>query len=385
MDIKEFKKKLSVAIGDNLDDAYKILDDNLSDNSRLYTMFLVSRSNWERIKKDINLGTLDKYSPEGQQAINKVCNTLINIAFEAIETDIQKDNNADITHEKDEKSNLKNIKSAIDEVFKETFKKEIDESKIFYGYNNLDKATSLKRKTVTLIGSSTGMGKTSFILNVVLSICKQRTRVLFYSLDESVVKITKRLIALHIPEESENLLRSEYLTVKNLNLFEEQISLLQDLPIAFSEGPFSLEELVLNIKQNFSSTKFDIVIVDSLDHIKNTNSEKNDILKAIKALNLLSKELNVSIVLLFNIENGKLSAKNYYRPNKNNIEWWSDKIGTHINELIFIYRPAYYGINEDKNGNSLLNVVEIILSRYSEVSLSLKFDPKSYRFVEWNL
>jgi len=41
----------------------------------------------------------------------------------------------------------------------------------------------------------------------------------------------------------------------------------------------------------------------------------------------------------------------------------SGAIEQEADKVVFLYRPAYYNINEDENGNSLANLMELIVAK----------------------
>lgn len=66
------------------------------------------------------------------------------------------------------------------------------------GYHNLDRVTGgLGVGEVTVLAGASGMGKTTFALNIVLNICKRGQRVVIFSLEMSQAEVFDAMLSIH--------------------------------------------------------------------------------------------------------------------------------------------------------------------------------------------
>jgi replicative DNA helicase len=130
-----------------------------------------------------------------------------------------------------------------------------------------------------------------------------------------------------------------------------------------------------------------LLIIDYLQLMKSslkggtTNDHVSDISQGLKAI---AKDLDIPVIALSQLSRAVETRGGAKRPqlsdlrDSGSIEQDADIVG-------FIYRPEYYGILEDENGQSLKGVAEIIFAKHRNGptgTVEVKFEEQFARFTD---
>ena len=102
-------------------------------------------------------------------------------------------------------------------------------------------------------------------------------------------------------------------------------------------------------------------------------------------LNSLKKELSIPILALSQLSRAVETRGGDKRPQLSDLRE-SGAIEQDADMVMFIYRPEYYEITEDAEGNSTVGLTEIIVAKHRNGALEnvpLRFEGKYGRFVDW--
>ena len=114
----------------------------------------------------------------------------------------------------------------------------------------------------------------------------------------------------------------------------------------------------------------------------NVVQEISQITQGLKAL---AKELNVPVIALSQLSRAVETRGGDKRPQLSDLRE-SGAIEQDADMVMFIYRPEYYEITEDAEGNSTIGLTEIIVAKHRNGALEnipLRFQGKYGRFVDW--
>lgn len=278
------------------------------------------------------------------------------------------------------------VREAVAEIEKASLNKD-GVSGVPTGFHALDKVTAgWQRSDMIVLAARPGMGKTAFVLSMARNTAVDYNMgVAVFSLEMSAVQLVKRLIA------SESRLNAEKLRKGSLADHEYQqlysrITKLATAPIFIDDTPgISILDFRAKCRRLKHEKNIEIVIIDYLqlmsagDGKGNREQEISTISRSIKEI---AKELNVPIIALSQLSRSVETRGGDKRPMLSDLRE-SGAIEQDADIVSFIYRPEYYKIQEDANGNSTANMGEIIIAKHRNGSLEnvrLRFIGEFARF-----
>lgn len=289
--------------------------------------------------------------------------------------------------------NITAISSLIDEAIIELNKERVTGlTGVGSGFIDLDTITNGWQKTdLTIIAARPAMGKTAFVVN-----CARNAAVdfgkptLIFSLEMSEKQLTYRLIADETEIMLETILKRRLADYEKLKL-NTALAKLKKSPLHIDDTP-SLSIELFRTKCIRMKKKHDIqlIVVDYLQLMTissgKTGNREQEISKISAALKSVAKELDVPVIAL-----SQLSRSVESRPGLNKRPMLSDlresgSIEQDADQVLFLFRPEYYGITEDENNNSIAGLCELILAKNrngSTDTVNLKFIGKYMRFMDW--
>lgn len=180
-------------------------------------------------------------------------------------------------------------------------------------YNGIDRLTGgFQKSNIIVIAGVTGMGKTSFALNLCANMLNKGKSVMFVSMEMSSDLLIQRLYSSESNVSSYKI-KQHSLTIPKLdttdwaNLYETVDKFKQWNMTIFDKGNYTVQNIRGLAKQKQQNkTGLDIIFIDYLQLITNgqINYKKNrndEIATITRELKLLAMELKIPIVLLANL------------------------------------------------------------------------------------
>jgi replicative DNA helicase len=212
--------------------------------------------------------------------------------------------------------------------------------------------------------------------------------VAIFSLEMSSLQLVNRLIS------AEAELESEKLKTGKIADFEwEQIvhktAALTEAPIFIDDTPaISILELRAKCRRLKSQHDIQLIIIDYLqlmtgDTSKGAGNREQEIASISRALKQLAKELNVPVIALSQLSRAVETRGGDKKPQLSDLRE-SGSIEQDADMVLFLYRPEYYDLLQDENGNSTLGVGQVIIAKHRNGSLdtvNLKFIGKFTKFT----
>lgn len=248
------------------------------------------------------------------------------------------------------------------------------------GFTELDRITSgWQRSDMIVLAARPGMGKTAFVLSMARNCAVQFNHpVAVFSLEMSSLQLVNRLIA------SETEISAEKLRKGNLEPHEYQqlharIGALSNAPLFIDDTPaLSIFELRAKARRLKQQHNIDMIVIDYLQLMTaggkggNREQEISTISRSIKEI---AKELDVPIIALSQLSRSVETRGGDKKPMLSDLRE-SGAIEQDADIVTFIYRPEYYGLTEDEEGNPTNGTGEIIIAKHRNGSLAtirLKF------------
>ncbi|MEY5068497.1 MAG: replicative helicase [Bacteroidota bacterium] len=260
------------------------------------------------------------------------------------------------------------------------------------GFTALDRITSgWQPSDLVIIAARPAMGKTAFVLSCARNAAVQFNKpVVVFSLEMSSVQLVNRLISGETEIEQEKI-RKGNLAEWEWQQLHSKIGRLTEAPLFIDDTP-ALNIFEFRAKCRRLKAQYDVqlIIVDYLQlmHGKGDSKSGNreqEIGSISRALKSVAKELNVAVIALSQlsraVENRPGSSK---RPMLSDLRE-SGSIEQDADMVLFLYRPEYYGLEEDEQGRSTAGIGEVIIAKHrnGEVgTVPLRFVGKYVKFVD---
>jgi len=261
------------------------------------------------------------------------------------------------------------------------------------GFSSLDRVTSgFQRSDLVIIAARPGMGKTAFVVSAMRNAAVDFGHaVAIFSLEMSSVQLVNRLISAEAELESEKIKKG------NLQDYEwEQMvsktARLTEAPIFIDDTPaLSILELRAKCRRLKAQHDIQMIIIDYLQLMSgdtskmgNNGNREQEIASISRALKNIAKELDVPVLALSQLSRAVETRGGDKRPQLSDLRE-SGSIEQDADMVMFLYRPEYYGITEDENGQPTTNVGEVIIAKHRNGSLDtvpLRFVGKYTKFSD---
>ncbi len=260
------------------------------------------------------------------------------------------------------------------------------------GFTALDKLTSgWQPSSLNIIAARPGMGKTAFVLSIARNAALTYDKpVAIFSLEMSSIQLTLRLMSSEASLESSKL--------KNGQMSEDEWKILQSAAEKLSQAEIIIDdtpalnvfELRAKCRRMKMQSDIQLIIIDYLQLMQGSNDKggnrEQEVSMISRSLKGLAKELDVPVIALSQLNRSVETRGGNKRPQLSDLRE-SGSIEQDADIVSFIYRPEYYGIHEDEQGQSLKGVAEIIIAKHRNGGLDtvkLKFVGEYTRFEELN-
>ena len=231
------------------------------------------------------------------------------------------------------------------------------------------------------------MGKTAFTMAVARNAAIEfKKGVAFFSLEMSSLQLVNRLISMETEIASEKL-RKGQLEDYEWQQLHASVDKLSEVPLYIDDTPgISIFELRAKCRRLKMQHDIQMVIVDYLQLMTgggdNKGNREQEISMISRGLKGLAKELGVPVIALSQLSRAVETRGGSKRPQLSDLRE-SGAIEQDADIVSFIYRPEYYEILEDEDGNSLKGIGEIIVAKHRNGALDsvrLKWDGQYAKF-----
>ncbi len=232
-------------------------------------------------------------------------------------------------------------------------------NKAFGGWLNSD---------LTVVAGRPGMGKTAFMVQQIIDITTQGMSVGVFSLEMSAEQITSRIITNYTEIPNSSILRKGLLD----NEWEQYNLLKGDLlrlRVHIDDTPgITIQDLRVKAKMMKMRYNISILLIDYLqlvtDNSQNRQNREQEVSIISRSLKALAKELDIPVIALAQLSR-YVEQRADKRPLLSDLRD-SGAIEQDADEVMFLYRPEYYGIeqwDDDYDNELTKNQLEIIIAK----------------------
>jgi len=255
------------------------------------------------------------------------------------------------------------------------------------GFPTLDRFTGGWQKTdLIIIGGRPGMGKTALALQFARNAAALGLPVGFFSMEMSKEQLGQRIIQMDAEINSHDLRNpAQKMDKYSLNLVSAVEA--EDNLYINDSGGMDVAKIAAQAAIWKQEHDIQLIVIDYLQLIIGGNLEKDNVAQTVSAITAaiknIAKRLNIPIILLSQLNRG-VESRSDKRPNMSDLKE-SGGIEENADIVIFPYRPEYYDITEDADGNSLRGIAEIIFAKYRGGAVDtrmLRFISQYVKFTE---
>jgi replicative DNA helicase len=260
------------------------------------------------------------------------------------------------------------------------------------GFPVLDQLLNGFHKTdLIIVGARPGMGKTAFAMQAGKNVAERGDPVGIFSLEMSSNQLVERL-AIGDSEIDSDLVKKGALQPYEFDRYMESMGKLSNLPLYIDDTPF-MTIVELRARAMRMKTKYGVkmIIVDYLQLIKGLNefgqkmSRDQEIGVISRTLKGIAKELDIPIIALAQLSRGVETRGGLKKPGLSDLRE-SGSIEQDADVVMFLYRPEYYKITQDEDGNSTHGLCMVLVEKHRNGStgeVDLKFVGKFTKFMPW--
>ncbi|MDI9495890.1 MAG: replicative DNA helicase [Bacillota bacterium] len=229
------------------------------------------------------------------------------------------------------------------------------------GYTDLDRMTSgLQKSDLILIAARPSMGKTALALNIAMNVVKNGASVALFSLEMSKEQYVQRIISQEAMVDSTKL-RTGSLDDDDWTRVINTMSLISDCKIFIDDTPsVTLFEMMSKCRRLKIEKGLDLIVVDYLQLMSDggrTDNRQQEISNISRGLKTLARELNCPVLALSQLSRAP-ELRNDHRPVMSDLRE-SGAIEQDADVVIMLYRDEYYNKEEsEKKG-----ITDVIITK----------------------
>lgn len=224
---------------------------------------------------------------------------------------------------------------------------------------------------LVIVAARPSMGKTAFTLTVARNAAlnqdpDKRVTVALFSLEMSDQALVQRLLTMEGRVDAQKA-RTGKLTDEEFKKLLEAAGRLHTAPILIDDTPsISIMELRSKCRRMKSEHGIGLIIVDYLQLMTGMQNDRQnreqEIAGISRGLKALAKEIDVPVIGLSQLSRAVEQRGGDKRPQLSDLRE-SGSIEQDADVVCFLYRPEYYKITTDDQGNSTEGVAEVIVGK----------------------
>lgn len=233
------------------------------------------------------------------------------------------------------------------------------------GFSKIDEITGgLQPDDMMIVAARPGMGKTAWALDVLLNVANNGYSAAMFTLEMSADQVTDRMISkgVDIPVIR---MRSGRLSDNEMDKITTTVDDLTQTPIWIDEtAAITTRDLRYRIARLVKKYGVKVVVIDYLQLVTGTQrgTRENEVSDISRTIKRIAKENHISIIALSQLSRAVETRGGGKRPQLSDLRE-SGSLEQDGDIIAFLYRPEYYGIEEDEQGRSTKGISEFIIGK----------------------
>lgn len=289
--------------------------------------------------------------------------------------------------EQNTKGSFVDFGTSVNDTFKKLYEsKDKELTGVASGFTGLDRITGGWQDTdLIIVASRPGMGKTAFSLSIIINAAKEFDfPVGIFSLEMSTDQLNQRVLSHESDIPSDKIKRAD-LPNHDWNYLHGVKDKVAKYPIYIDDtGSISIIELKAKARRLKRNKGVKLLVVDyiQLMHGDRGGNREQEISSISRGLKGIAKELEIPIIALSQLSRAVETRAGEKKPMLSDLRE-SGAIEQDADMVIFLYRPEYYNILEDQDGNSLEGKGVVIISKHRHGALGEVYLNFIGQFTRW--
>ncbi|RYE25429.1 MAG: replicative DNA helicase [Sphingobacteriales bacterium] len=288
---------------------------------------------------------------------------------------------------------LREAQEAGNQMIEEAKNKKENVTGVPTGFTHLDRVTSgWQKNALIIVAARPAVGKTAFCLNLAMNAAMNSAKpfpVAFFSLEMGAGELVKRMLSCQT-EVSMDAITKGRMEEHEFIQMTQRMNKLASAPL-FLDDQAALNIFELRAKARRLKQKYDIqmIIIDYLQLMQASingggGNREQEISKISRDLKALAKELEIPIIALSQLNRSVESRKESKVPQLSDLRE-SGAIEQDADMVMFLYRPEYYGINNDAMGQPIEGETHVHIAKNrsgSTDTVKVRFIKEYQKFVD---
>lgn len=250
------------------------------------------------------------------------------------------------------------------------------------GFTKLDKTLDgINRGHYIIVGARPGVGKTTFILNLMNKLLKSKVKIGFFSLEMKVPEVLRNFACIKANVESSRVKSGEISPIEYQELVSavHESRILEDKLFIDDQEGLKLSQITARAKRMVKAHGVEVIFIDYIGEIKGDgkfSSKQEEIQTVSRGLRSIAKSLNVPVVCVAQLN--RESEKNNRPPVKSDLRE-SGQIEADAHSILLLHRPD----QDDKLDKPGVLSVYVVKNRFGEErKIDFGFNKKTGQFLE---
>lgn len=217
---------------------------------------------------------------------------------------------------------------------------------------------------LVVIGARPSMGKTQFMVNLALHF-SDKFPVQYFTFDLSKSALTNRFISCETGISMQDLMLQEFTTLESEKLINCAKAFEQNKVFINDDIQESLTTFLSICIEMIKTKGVKVIMIDYLQ-LMSTNrhrgNREQEISLISRELKKLARNYHVCVIATSQLSRSVETRGGDKRPILSDLRE-SGAIEQDADKLIFLYRPEYYKITEDENGDTTIGLMEVIVAK----------------------